>query len=204
MARSSHKRYKTCTIFLYRSSNGRILVVSSTDGYCSIIDFSENELGRVYEGKDATITSNVFSNSNDNERITPNTSSAIETKDNTSVLDIDTNAMDVDVRKCREITTQSMDDQCERTCRESNDTMKQNNCNLSGCSLAKDRYGDKTDETIEETEDIKLIYNEESDNETTKSIKKNTPPKTKTSSMISKKAPRRVKLITLSSSKRKK
>lgn len=159
----------------------------------------------MYEGKDATITSTVFPNSNDNERITANTSSAIETKDNTLVLDIDTNAMDVDVRKCREITTRSMDDdQCdEKTCRESNDIMKQNNCNLSECSLAKDRYGDKSDETIEETEDIQLIYNEDSDNEI-KSIKKSTPPKTKTSSMISKKAPRRVKLITLSSSKRKK
>merc|ERR1712071_13444 len=31
------------------SANGRILVVSSTDGYCSIITFSEEELGRSYE-----------------------------------------------------------------------------------------------------------------------------------------------------------
>ncbi|KAL2714347.1 chromatin assembly factor 1 subunit B [Vespula squamosa] len=183
------------------SSNGHILVVSSTDGYCSIIHFSENELGHVYNGKGATITSTSFPNSNNNERITPNTSSAIETKDNTLLLDIDTNAMDVDVRKNRKITMQ--DDQCEKTYHENNDIIKQNNYNLSEGNLAKVQYGNKSDETIEETEDIKLIYNEESNNDA-KSVKKNTSPKMTASSIIYKKTPRRVKLITLSSSKRKK
>lgn len=32
-----------------RSSDGRILVVSSTDGYCSIVTFSEGELGKPYQ-----------------------------------------------------------------------------------------------------------------------------------------------------------
>lgn len=171
-------------------------MVSSTDGYCSIIHFSENELGHVYNGKGET----SFPNSNNNERIAPNTSSAIETKDNTLLLDIDTNAMDVDVTKNRKITTQSIDDQCEKY-HENNDIIKQSNYNLSEGNLSK--YGNKSDETIEETEDIKLVYNEESDNDT-KSIKKNTSHKMTTSSIISKKTPRRVKLITLSSSKRKK
>ncbi|XP_043674831.1 chromatin assembly factor 1 subunit B isoform X1 [Vespula pensylvanica] len=178
------------------SSNGRILVVSSTDGYCSIIHFSENELGHVYNGKGET----SFPNSNNNERIASYTSSAIETKDNTLLLDIDTNAMDVDVTKNRKITTQSIDDQCEKY-HENSDIIKQSNYNLSEGNLSK--YGNKSDETIEETEDIKLVYNEESDNDT-KSGKKNTSPKMTTSSIISKKTPRRVKLITLSSSKRKK
>lgn len=34
----------------FRSSDGRILMVSSTDGYCSVITFSEGELGTVYTG----------------------------------------------------------------------------------------------------------------------------------------------------------
>nr|XP_050855638.1 chromatin assembly factor 1 subunit B isoform X2 [Vespula vulgaris] len=152
------------------SSNGHILVVSSTDGYCSIIHFSENELGHVYNGKGETSFPN------------------------------NTNAMDVDVTKNRKITTQSIDDQCEKY-HENNDIIKQSNYNLSEGNLSK--YGNKSDETIEETEDIKLVYNEESDNDT-KSIKKNTSHKMTTSSIISKKTPRRVKLITLSSSKRKK
>ncbi|XP_046667146.1 chromatin assembly factor 1 subunit B isoform X2 [Homalodisca vitripennis] len=33
------------------SSDGRVLVVSSTDGYCSVITFAENELGTVYTGQ---------------------------------------------------------------------------------------------------------------------------------------------------------
>ncbi|XP_046826666.1 chromatin assembly factor 1 subunit B isoform X1 [Vespa crabro] len=191
------------------SSNGRILVVSSTDGYCSIIHFSEDELGHVHNVKGATITSTVLRNSNNNnnnnERITPNTSgSAIETKDNTLLLDIDTNAMDVDVTKYKEIKAQSRDDQCEENCHENDDIMERNNCNSSECSLAKDQCVNKSEGTIEETEDIKLVYNEESDNDTRSGIKRNTPNKIKTSSVISKKTPRRVKLITLSSSKRKK
>ncbi|KAJ9575239.1 hypothetical protein L9F63_025808, partial [Diploptera punctata] len=33
------------------SSNGRTLIMSSMDGYCSIITFAEGELGVVYEPK---------------------------------------------------------------------------------------------------------------------------------------------------------
>lgn len=36
--------------FIFRSSDGRVIVVSSTDGYCSVITFAENELGTVYKG----------------------------------------------------------------------------------------------------------------------------------------------------------
>ncbi|XP_071440014.1 chromatin assembly factor 1 subunit B [Hetaerina americana] len=36
------------------SSDGRILVVSSTDGYCSVITFTEGELGIPYKPKDET------------------------------------------------------------------------------------------------------------------------------------------------------
>lgn len=32
-----------------RSNNGRIIVISSTDGYCSIVTFTEEELGTPYK-----------------------------------------------------------------------------------------------------------------------------------------------------------
>jgi len=35
-----------------RSHDGQLLVVSSTDGYCTLITFSENELGTVYKKSD--------------------------------------------------------------------------------------------------------------------------------------------------------
>lgn len=33
---------------VYRTADGRMLIVSSTDGYCSLITFDEGELGTVY------------------------------------------------------------------------------------------------------------------------------------------------------------
>ena len=35
-------------VFIYRSSDGRVLVISSTDGYCSVVTFNEGEVGLVY------------------------------------------------------------------------------------------------------------------------------------------------------------
>jgi len=35
--------------FLFRSSDAQLLVVSSTDGYCTLITFDANELGTVYK-----------------------------------------------------------------------------------------------------------------------------------------------------------
>jgi len=40
--------------FVFRSGNGRMLVVSSTDGYCSVITFAVGELGVVYEPRKDT------------------------------------------------------------------------------------------------------------------------------------------------------
>lgn len=34
---------------MFRSNDGQLLVVSSTDGYCTLISFDENELGTVYK-----------------------------------------------------------------------------------------------------------------------------------------------------------
>ena len=38
--------------FYQRSSDGNTLVVSSTDGYCSIINFKEGELGQIYQAQE--------------------------------------------------------------------------------------------------------------------------------------------------------
>ncbi|KAK2582751.1 hypothetical protein KPH14_005018 [Odynerus spinipes] len=156
------------------SSNGRVLVVSSTDGYCSIIHFSENELGNVYSNEDAAVTSIQFS---------------------------DNNAMDVDLAKCKK--TYTSDDQCKKTCSDKKaEETKQNNSNLSKDGLIKDQPKNNINEIVEETEDIQLVYNEESDNDI-EAKSKNITTKTNIPSTTSNKTPRRVKLITLSSTKRK-
>ncbi|KAI4498884.1 hypothetical protein M0802_006059 [Mischocyttarus mexicanus] len=167
------------------SSDGYFLVVSSTDGYCSIIHFSQNELGHVYDNsKGETMTPSVLPNSDNSEVITRSTN--IETKGSTLLLDIDNNAMDVDVTKYnKEITKCSLDDECKKTCHQSNEKLEENN------------------ETTEETEDIKLVFNEESNNDTNSS-KNKISSKIDTPSVTTQKTPRRVKLITLSSIKRKK
>lgn len=60
----------------------------------------------------------------------------------------------------------------------------------------------KSNEDIaEETEDIKLVYNEESNSNISKTKIRNTPPKPNMTPIICHKTPRRVKLITLSSPK---
>lgn len=185
------------------SSDGHILVVSSTDGYCSIIHFSKNELGHVYDdGKGATMISSKLPNSNNSETITKSTK--IETKGSTLLLDIDNNAMDVDVIKYnKEVTKHSSDDECKKISHQNNEKMEQNDNNLSEYNSIKDRYESQNDETREETEDIKLVFNEESNNDT-KASKNNISLKMDAPSVISKKTPRRVELITLSSTKRKK
>ncbi|XP_043493173.1 chromatin assembly factor 1 subunit B [Polistes fuscatus] len=185
------------------SSDGHILVVSSTDGYCSIIHFSKNELGHVYDdGKGATMISSKLPNSNNSETITKSTK--IETKGSTLLLDIDNNAMDVDVIKYnKEVTKHSSDDECKKISHQNNEKMQQNDNNLSEYNSIKDRYESQNDETREETEDIKLVFNEESNNDT-KASKNNISLKMDAPSVTSKKTPRRVELITLSSTKKKK
>jgi len=44
-----------CVCFMFRSSDAQLLVVSSTDGYCTLITFDENELGTVYNKCDEVV-----------------------------------------------------------------------------------------------------------------------------------------------------
>ena len=38
-----------CTLYLCRSSDGLSLVVASTDGFCSVVNFKAADLGNVYK-----------------------------------------------------------------------------------------------------------------------------------------------------------
>ena len=51
------------SIYFFRSKDGRILVVSSTDGYCSIVTFGPDELGRPYSCSAQSDTSEVMNDS---------------------------------------------------------------------------------------------------------------------------------------------
>lgn len=184
------------------SSNGHVLVVSSTDGYCSIIHFFENELGIAYDNKSERTMAQPSENSS-HEEIAVNKDSTSETKDNASfMIDIDNNAMDVDVVKCKEICTKDKNPNENSNSESKAEVSKQNNSDSSEHNLNKNQSKNNNDEIVEESEDIQLVYNEESCNDEM-SNNKNTLKNTDAPSGTSGKAPRRVKLITLSSSKKK-
>ncbi|KAI9575215.1 chromatin assembly factor 1 subunit B-like [Glossina fuscipes] len=60
------------------SSDGRIVVVSSTDGFCSLITFEEGELGDIYEQSEAVLKAAL------SEDLLLNTKKAKKSKDNES------------------------------------------------------------------------------------------------------------------------
>lgn len=63
----------------FRSYDGRILVVSSTDGYCSLISFAEGELGTPYREKiEENITKFVESSSLDPKETRPISSTSTD------------------------------------------------------------------------------------------------------------------------------
>ncbi|CAK9820899.1 Chromatin assembly factor 1 subunit B [Anthophora plagiata] len=167
------------------SSDGRILIASSTDGYCSIISFQNGELGEEYKRQSSTPVKSATVN---------NDCKQSPTKDTTEKLlpttDIDNSAMDIDIVKY-----------------EKKDLLDKNSVNLLDQSnKLSDHINSQEKELnnemqIEETEDIKLIYNEESTTGGAKTNVKNSPPKSVIPSVIACKTPRRVQLITLSSPK---
>ncbi|XP_008556657.1 chromatin assembly factor 1 subunit B [Microplitis demolitor] len=176
------------------SSDGRLLVVSSTDGYCSIIHFQEGELGKIYtvnkplsiNSINGNIKSNVDEVKNDKKK------NILHNEKIDFLPDVDNEAMDIDVIKY-----------------ESTD-INNKKCNLN---IKNDKVSLVTTNEIqminlEDTEDIKLVYNDTSNIETPKNIPDNnksvriTPPKIENTQNLSVKTPRRVKLITISSPKR--
>jgi len=124
-----------------------------------------------------------------------NTNKNTAIRSNVSMFDVDDSAMDIDLAKC-DIIMKNRSEKCD----------EQRSDNVAdGQSIITSKVNDsKIDEKLsgdineEETEDIKLVYNEESTNDMNKT--KDSPPKTITP-IIYHKTPRRVKLITLSSPK---
>lgn len=162
-------------------------MVSSTDGYCSIIQFQDDELGKIYEKPIEC------------EKIKETKLETTPTKEKKSqpFIDIDTNAMDIDIKKPDSITKLANDTKKIIDTVKNNDIKKsENQKNLTNEEKLK------TNEIFEETEDIKLIYE---DNNTENNVKPPTGRQTPTKVELPLvKTPRRVKLITISSPKNKK
>ncbi|XP_017877926.1 chromatin assembly factor 1 subunit B isoform X1 [Ceratina calcarata] len=172
------------------SSNGRILVASSTDGYCSVIQFQEGELGEeYYKMPDGTPTkSGIVVN---NKSPPTSNSDAKNVHEKLVSSPTDCNAMDIDVvEKVLSTSSQKVSTQNERSSSKENKLLN---------SSENERESNKMES--EETEDIKLIY-EESTTDVVKENAKSTSPKAVASPIIPNRTPRRVQLITISGPKK--
>ncbi|OAD61577.1 Chromatin assembly factor 1 subunit B [Eufriesea mexicana] len=167
------------------SSDGRILIASSTDGYCSIINFQKGELGEEYKKQSDIPTKHT----SDNDLKEATSNFAIRSEKPLPTTDIDNSAIDIDIAK---------NDSKENLYKTSENSLNQSNRLLDHTNQKID-LNNKMD--IEETEDIKLVYNEESTNGISKTITKHIPKKLEIPIIIPNKTPRRVQLITLSSPK---
>lgn len=176
-----------------RSSDGKILIACSSDGYCSIIHFEESELGKIYKKDSGSAIVKETSKSSDEK--SSKTTKTIENKNNVPIFDVDDCAMDIELIKSDIIDVVANNRSEELDKQKSDKATSNQNIRLEG-DLQVDK---KLNE--EETEDIKLVYNEENSSDTSKPKTKNTPPKSDAVPIICNKTPRRVKLITLSSPK---
>ncbi|XP_043474065.1 chromatin assembly factor 1 subunit B [Leptopilina heterotoma] len=167
------------------SSDGKILMVSSTDGYCSIIQFQDDELGKIYE---KPIESEKIKD-------TKLDTTPTKTKNSQPFVDIDTNAMDIDIVKKSDTTKKENDTKKIDTVK--NNDIKKNESRKNMTNEEKN----KTTEIFEETEDIQLIYEDNNTENNVKPTGRQTPTKVELPLV---KTPRRVKLITISSPKNKK
>ncbi|KAL6268211.1 hypothetical protein P5V15_001322 [Pogonomyrmex californicus] len=176
------------------SSDGQILIVSSSDGYCTIIHFEEGELGKIYKKKDSVneITVQEMSK-HSRKKFSSSTVKDSAAECNIQTFDVDDCAMDIELVKCDATDATANNRSKEFNKKKSNEITDSQNIRLEN-----DLQDKKLDE--EETEDIKLVY-EESTNDMTKIKIKSTPPKPNIAPIIYNKTPRRVKLITLSSPK---
>ncbi|KAL0125546.1 hypothetical protein PUN28_004572 [Cardiocondyla obscurior] len=170
------------------SSDGQILIASSSDGYCSIIHFEKDELGKVYK-KEISIRGSTVINKTSKSFGKKSSSSIINVK-NVPTFDVDDCAMDIELVK-----NDTVDTKVETRSEEINEQKMDIIIDSKNRSENDFEIDKKSNE--EETEDIKLVYEES--NETTKI--KNTPSKSNVAPIICHKTPRRVKLITLSSPK---
>lgn len=152
--------------------------------------FEKDELGKIYKMKES-VQGNVIVK--ETSKSSGKKSSNNTIKDNVSTFDIDDCAMDIELVPTDAIVNNRSEELGKQ---KSNEVTSGQNIRLED-NLQVDK---KLNE--EETEDIKLVYDEENSSDTTKTKIKNTPPRSSdVASVICHKTPRRVKLITLSSPK---
>lgn len=188
------KFFLTSLLISYRSSDGQILIASSSDGYCSIIHFEEGELGKIYKIKDS-VQKNTVVNGTSKSSGKKSSNGIIKNKNNIPIFDADDCAMDIELIKNDTIDTTTNNRSEESNGQKSDKVMDSQNVRSEN-DLQIDK---KLNE--EETEDIKLVYDEENSSDASKTKTKNTSPKSDVAPIIQK-TPRRVQLITLSSPKR--
>lgn len=175
---------------IFRSDDGRILIASSTDGYCSIIHFQKGELGQEYK-KQNDISTKSDSINNFKQFTTSSFNIKNVSEKPVATADIDNSAIDFDIKH-----------EIKKILNENSQNIKNENNKLLNHTIKQKKDLDNKME-IEETEDIKLVYNEESTNEVIKVniSQKDISQKSEVPLIIPSKTPRRVQLITLSSPK---
>lgn len=173
------------------------MIVSSSDGYCSIIHFDENELGQIYKEPVNPLKETPKSKKSSNV-VTKGNLSKNKT---TLTIDVDESAVDMDIARYN--TVARTNDSPEKPAKTKPGKIAQDQGSGTEKSSSDPQAKKKSNEEItveEETEDIKLVYEEPSTSEAPKA-KAKTPPKANVMLIKSNKAPRRVQLITLSSPK---
>ncbi|XP_012286497.1 chromatin assembly factor 1 subunit B [Orussus abietinus] len=192
------------------SSDGKMLVVSSTDGYCSIINFHEGELGKTIEREVLPMNKSITA-ANKSSVLNKQNDSKINQTQNV-LLELDNNAMDIDIASIKSI--ESINGKEEHKEIEEKKEISKTEINVKPIQTSLKDNNCHND--IEETEDIRLIYSDDSNTEIIKEKSKstpskleielennkNTPPKVEKPPVLTAKTPRRVQLITLSSPKR--
>ncbi|CAB0033399.1 unnamed protein product [Trichogramma brassicae] len=190
------------------SSDGRVLVASSSDGYCSIVHFQAGELGEVYEMPSPVKPVPVKSDDKDDNK----TKSTVP-----ALAELDINAVDTDLLQNKipsnknqlkdETKTDQISDKDEPMDTDNDKENPKNNDNDDDFQLV-------LEDTVTETEKKVLCENDKkevSKSETEeapcinkKDDQKDSPTKSdKPSLPLTVRTPRRVQLITISSPKQK-
>lgn len=186
--------FPSLSVFSYRSSDGQILIVSSSDGYCTIIHFEEGELGKIYKMK-KSVQGNTIVKETSKGSGKKSSNNTIRDTNSVPTFDVDDCAMDIELVK-----SDTKDATANNRSEELNGERSEQVTSKQDIRSENDLQIDKKSNE-EETEDIKLVY-EENSNDVAKTKARDTPPKSDVAPVICQKAPRRVQLITLSSPKR--
>jgi len=177
------------------SSDGRILIASSSDGYCSIIHFENGELGELYDK-----APEVKEQKKNEVKDAKKTKTRPET-----FLELDTDAVDIDLSQKQSKANTSSDKEIKSP-EETKDKDEKINSPDKKWKAKDVNVNNPSADT--EDEDFQLVLEDTLAADNDKSSAKATPPKTdkpeKPVTPLAVRTPRRVQLITLSSPKGKK